>query len=192
MPAIEIVPYNAKWPDMYRQVQQRLQSALKDLALSIDHIGSTAVPNLGSKNRIDVQVTVADISPETQSRLDSLLPLQGFPRCRRSSDHRPPGDTSPDSKWEKLYLSGEIAALPFRSNVHIRARGFPNQVYPILFRDYLRAHSESAMAYYQLKRTLASYFPDNVDAYVNSKDPACDLIMVSAREWAERTGWVAP
>lgn len=192
MPAIEIVPYNPKWPDMYRQVQERLRSCLKDLALSIDHIGSTSVPNLGSKHRIDVQVTVADISPETQAKLDALLPLQGFPKCRRSSDHRPPGDTSPDSKWEKLYLSGEISALPFRSNVHIRARGYPNQVYPILFRDYLRAHSEAAMAYYQLKRTLASYFPDNIDAYVNSKDPACDLIMVSAKEWAERTGWSAP
>lgn len=189
MPAIEILPYNPKWPEMYRQVEQRLRSALKDMALSIDHIGSTSVPNLGSKHRIDVQVTVADISPETQSRLDALLPLQGFPKCRRSSDHRPPGDNAPDSKWEKLYLSGEITALPFRSNVHIRAKGNPNQVYPLLFRDYLRAHPEAAMAYYQLKRALASYFPDNVDAYVNTKDPACDIIMVAAKEWAERTGW---
>jgi GrpB-like predicted nucleotidyltransferase (UPF0157 family) len=42
---------------------------LGPLALRIDHIGSTAVPGLGAKDVIDVQITVASLSPEVRHSL---------------------------------------------------------------------------------------------------------------------------
>ena len=73
-------------------------------------------------------------------------------------------------------------------NLHIRVAGRPNQRYPLLFRDYLRAHPESAAAYAALKRALAALGIDR-GVYADVKDPACDLIFVAAEDWAAQTGW---
>lgn len=39
----------------------------------------------------------------------------------------------------------------------------------IVFRDYLRAHPETAAAYVRLRRDLAAQFPDEIDRYAQSK-----------------------
>jgi hypothetical protein len=39
-----------------------------------------------------------------------------------------------------------------------------------------------------LKRRLAAELRD-VRRYADVKDPACDLIMVAAEDWARATGW---
>src|SRR4029079_1192646 len=75
------------------------------------------------------------------------------------------------------------------TNVHVRVAGRPNQRYALLFRDYLRVHPAAAAGYADLKRQLAAYHPDDIQAYVNIKDPVCDVIMSAAEEWAARTGW---
>ena len=73
-------------------------------------------------------------------------------------------------------------------NLHLRVAGRPNQRYPLLFRDYLRGHSESAAAYAALKRALAALGIDR-EVYADVKDPACDLIFIAAEDWASQTGW---
>ena len=49
-----------RWPDEFVQIQRELRVALGEDAQRIDHIGSTSVPGLPSKDVIDVQVTVED------------------------------------------------------------------------------------------------------------------------------------
>ena len=71
-------------------------------------------------------------------------------------------------------------------NLHLRVAGRPNQRYPLLFRDYLRAHSESAAAYAALKRALAALGIDR-GVHADAKDPACDLIFIAALAWAAQT-----
>ena len=191
MSKIEIVPYNLNWPQWFLEAKLLLDKSMGDLALSIDHIGSTSVPGLGSKNRIDIQVTVAEISDSLKMKLDEKLTLAGFSQTRYESDHRPAGDQSQESHWKKFYLSGTHKELAFRANIHFRAIGSANQVYPLLFRDYLREHAHARDTYYQLKKILADYLGDDSEAYTNAKDPGCDLIMISAREWAKSIGWKA-
>ena len=99
-------------------------------------------------------------------------------------DHVPPGaDPDPDH-WRKRYFDTEDG----RVHVHIRRSGRSNQRYPLLFRDYLRAHPHAAEAYGQLKRRLAAIC-DDTGTYADAKDPVCDIIMQSAEEWAARTNW---
>jgi GrpB-like predicted nucleotidyltransferase (UPF0157 family) len=64
-----------------------------------------------------------------------------------------------------------------------------NQMYPLLFRDYLRTHRATAEAYAELKRRLAENLVDN-DTYSDVKDPAVDLIYLAAEEWAAAVGWM--
>jgi GrpB-like predicted nucleotidyltransferase (UPF0157 family) len=55
--------YCEEWPTLFAGVGQRLRRELGDVALRIDHIGSTAVPGLDAKPTIDVQVSVASFEP---------------------------------------------------------------------------------------------------------------------------------
>jgi|GEM_PF-1630845 len=111
-----------------------------------------------------------------------------FSESIRLTDHKPPWDDR-EGVWDKLYVKGGNSGFDFPMNIHIRKQGNLNQEYPLLFRDYLREHTDSAQAYYRLKCELARYHPDDIDAYCDIKDPACDLIMVAARDWAKRVGW---
>ena len=76
-----------------------------------------------------------------------------------------------------------------RTNIHVRMQGNPNQRYPLLFRDYLRAHPNSARTVELIKRQLAKHHADDVEAYYDIKDPVYDLIWDAAQEWARHTGW---
>jgi GrpB-like predicted nucleotidyltransferase (UPF0157 family) len=85
--------------------------------------------------------------------------------------------------WEKrLWQSPSGAGR--RVNVHVRVAGWPNQRYALLFRDYLRAHPGAAAAYARLKRELAHRLGDDLASYTQLKDPACDLVIVAAQDWA--------
>ena len=183
---IAIVPYRPHWPAEFQQVAATVRAALGTAALRIDHIGSTAVPGLAAKDIIDVQVTVPALEPETA--YTPALQAAGFVlRSGVTRDHRPPGAADPDSAWAKRLFGAPPEQRP--TNVHVRAFGHPNQRYALLFRDYLRAHPRAAAAYAEVKRRLASAFPDQLRLYAEVKDPVCDVILAAAEEWAAATGW---
>ena len=188
---IEILPYNPAWPQWFEVVKLQLSGCLGNLALSIDHIGSTSVPGLGAKDRIDVQVTVGEITLEMKASVDCAFRGAGLGETEFSKDHRPPLDSHSEDDWQKLYLSfmKETPGCSFYSNIHIRTKGNANQIYPLLFRDYLRSHPSAAAAYQQMKEKLAEYHPHNIQAYCEIKDPACDIIMTAAQDWAMRVSW---
>ena len=133
---------------------------------------------------IDVQITAASLEPG--GALAAALAAAGFPpRADILSDHLPPGERAPED-WAKWLLEPPSSLRP--ANVHVRVAGRPNQRYALLFRDYLLENPVTAAAYAELKRRLAAIAPTRA-AYADTKDPACDLIMGAAEEWADVTGW---
>jgi len=156
-----------------------------DVAVRIDHAASTAVPGLAAKDVIDVQITVAELDrPEIRPAFERAR----APLTDDTSDHLPPGESLDP---------GELRKWPFvfeppspRANVHVRQADRFNQRYHFLCRDYLSAHPATADAYADVKRQLARRFPTDIDAYYEVKDPAFDLFMSAAAEWATRTGWM--
>jgi GrpB-like predicted nucleotidyltransferase (UPF0157 family) len=185
---VEIVAYRPEWPGEFDQIAGELRAALGDLALRIDHIGSTSVPGLAAKDIIDVQVTVAALEP--YELLQAAFDAAGYSlRPEIVQDHRPPGARGPESDWEKRMARKPPAQRA--TNVHVRVAGRPNQRYALLFCDYLRACPAAAAAYAEVKRQLACYHSDDIQAYVTIKDPVCDVIMSAAEEWAAARGWRA-
>lgn len=180
---IVIVNPRPQWAAEFQTLAQTLAAALGDWALRVDHIGSTAVPGLAAKDILDVQVTVADLTPDLQTAFER----GGFVRQRHNADHQPPGAAGHPRDWEKqLYQPGPGARA---AHVHVRRAGSPNGRYALLFRDYLRAHPPAAAAYAQVKVALAQHGPADWDLYYDVKDPVCDLIMAGAEAWAAQTGW---
>lgn len=166
-------------------IAAKLRTALGDLALRIDHIGSTSVPNLAAKDVIDIQVTVAELSPNV-SRAIVAAGFTARPNFNR--DHVPPGCADNAADWTKLLFNEPPGER--RMNVHVRRAGAANQHYALLFRDYLIAHPQTAAAYAELKRRLAEHLADPA-TYPDVKDPAVDLIFLAAEDWACTSGWHA-
>ena len=180
---IKIIPYQSRWPHEFQMIAARLREGMGELALRIDHIGSTSVPGLDAKDNIDVQITVAALDERVITALRALGYSQPEGRWR---DHRPPTASGPEADWEKLYFHEPDGSR--RSNTHVRQHGRANQRYALLFRDYLRAHPASAEAYARLKRALAQHLADFTQ-YPEVKDPAVDLIYFAAEAWASATDW---
>ncbi len=181
---IVIAPYHDEWPLEFAAIAAGLREGVGVLALRIDHIGSTAVPGLPSKDILDMQLTVASLDGAVEAALTGL----GYEmRAGITADHQPPGAGGPPEDWQKRLFRPPPGQRP--TNLHVRVDGRPNQRYPLLFRDYLRAHPAAVEAYATLKRRLALMAGGDLGAYTDAKDPACDLIMIAAEDWAAATGW---
>ena len=179
---VTIVPYKSSWPGEFLKLGKALRNSLGDLALRIDHIGSTSVPGLAAKDRIDIQVTVADLASTVEKALNQV----GYQLIEHLTDHPPSGIVVNVGDWSKWVFKPPPGQRP--TNLHVRVAGRPNQRYALLFRDYLRTHPATAEAYAELKRRLAQNLADP-DTYPDVKDPAVDLIYFAAEDWAAATGW---
>ena len=187
-PAMTIIicDYKPSWPSEFELIRESLSQTLGLAALRIDHIGSTSVPGLGAKDVIDIQITVAELTPEIRQKMVDA----GYQYWAAAAhDHVPLGEDESPHLWEKFFFYQPEGVR--RTNIHVRVAGSYNQRYALLFRDYLRAHPNSARTVELIKRQLVRYHPDDEDAYYDIKDPVYDLIWDAAQDWARETGWAS-
>jgi GrpB-like predicted nucleotidyltransferase (UPF0157 family) len=151
--AVEVVDYDDTWPETFRELCDRAWAVLADVALSIEHVGSTSVPGLAAKPVIDMCVVVAspDDVPEAIDRLASI----GYAHRGNLGIEGREAFTHPsDLPRHHLYLSPRDA-LSLRNHLALR--------------DHLRADPDAAAAYGALKKRLADAFPDDIEGYVDGK-----------------------
>src|SRR6185437_1810882 len=72
---IKVVEYDLNWPAMFDQEREKLESVLGELVVTIEHMGSTAVPGLAAKPIIDLLVGVRSLN---EARLCCIDPLQSL------------------------------------------------------------------------------------------------------------------
>jgi GrpB-like predicted nucleotidyltransferase (UPF0157 family) len=182
---IEIVEHDPRWAAEFTKIAADLDDSFGGDVRRIDHIGSTSVPGLPAKDVIDIQITVAD--EHSLVRVGAALDRRGW---RREPDfvrdHQVPGLPTDPAEWQKAFFDEPEGGRPI--HVHVRIDGRANQRYALLFRDFLRAHPETAAAYAQVKKGLAALAP-NSGSYADAKDPACDLIYFAGEVWADEQGW---
>jgi GrpB-like predicted nucleotidyltransferase (UPF0157 family) len=179
----EIVSPRESWPVDFAMLKRSVLRAAPAGAY-VHHIGSTAVPGLAAKDVIDLQVTVDDLEQVD----DAAFAREGFERIAGLVDHCPPGLDLPEEELKKCFFRN--AGRP--ANVHVREGGRFNQRFPLVCRDFLRAHPTAAGAYALIKQRLARRFPADQAAYYEIKNPVFDIIVDGANEWAKATGWSEP
>jgi len=74
--AIVIVPYDPAWPAGFEAERRRLLLLAPGVFLGIEHIGSTAVPELAAKPIVDIMAAVP--SMEAADRLLAVLCQNGY------------------------------------------------------------------------------------------------------------------
>lgn len=172
---VEVVPYREEWPSLFEEKGKRLRDALGELAIRIDHVGSTSIPGLAAKPVIDIQISVA-----------SFEPMEPLIERMRVAGYLYRFDNPDRSKRYFRELPGEL-----RTHVHVRRVGsWPEQL-TLLFRDYLRAHPAACEEYAALKFRLAEEYRENRQQYVDAKSPFIWRVIQEAHVWSGAIGWEA-
>jgi len=178
--SVVVVSYRPEWPAAFEMLAAQIRAVLGDEAAAIDHVGSTSVPGLASKDCIDVQVRVPSID---EDRLVALFGRIGF-RCRPEPWNR--SEVTSGHEFRKLVFAPPVGART--ANVHVRERGGGNARFALLFRDYLRSDGDSRQAWGAFKQRLAMTVPNLLD-YGQIKSPATEILMAAAERWAADVGW---
>ena len=147
---IRLVHHDPEWADIYERAEADIRDALGEDALSIDHVGSTAIPGIDSKPVIDILVLVERYDPEAVYR----IPLESLGYVFK---HR-------DLGW--VFFEGHPSGMS--TQVHVVEESSEDSRMMIAFRDYLRTHPDEARRYEQLKHTLADRYSDGV-VYADAK-----------------------
>lgn len=185
MAAPEIVSYDPSWPSVAQRWMQRIASDLAAScvhALAVEHIGSTAVPGLGAKPYVDIQVLVSRLPDEEATT--AALTAAGFSRARGSRADSPgvdfdiPRPGSDPRNHEKLLYFQETESEPSVRGVilHVRRADSSFADFVLSFRDWLRADPEAAGEYERLKRALAEQHAGaaDYDDYTRAKSEFMD------------------
>jgi GrpB-like predicted nucleotidyltransferase (UPF0157 family) len=169
---IELSEYDPARPARFEEMRDRLAAALGEVALRIDHVGSTSVPGLVAKPIVDIQVSVSDVDDEAVyvAPIEALgLEMRWIETGHRYFRAPPP--------------------LPRRCQVHVCTVGSDWERRHLLFRDYLRSHPDAARDYGNLKRRLAAEHKWDRIAYTDAKGPFIDATTAKAEVWAAETHW---
>src|SRR4051812_19227024 len=75
---VTIVPYDSRWPELFRQESAHLLSCLPTrLIRRIEHFGSTAVPGLAAQPIVDILIEVTSLR-SARAEIAPILQAQGY------------------------------------------------------------------------------------------------------------------
>lgn len=161
---IKIVNYDSQWSIVFTELKKIIKATLGDLALSIEHIGSTSVTGLAAKPIIDIDVVIKsnDLLPEVIQSLAKLgyihqgdLGIVGREAFGRENEYVPRDGKGRTWQNHHLYVCPQDSTALARH---------------LAFRNYLRQNADAVLAYGKLKQQLAKKFPHDIDSYIEGKN----------------------
>lgn len=162
---VTVVPYDSIWPLRFHQERAALEAAFRGSEVTIEHIGSTAVPGLGAKPVIDLMAGFTRLT-DAEDRI-TALEIQGY-------EYVPDYEAElPDRRYFR-----KPRLRPRAFHLHCVVKGSDSWVRHLAFRDHLRAHPGAAAAYYELKRGLAERC--DKEGYAAAKSPFIEEVLASA------------
>jgi GrpB-like predicted nucleotidyltransferase (UPF0157 family) len=156
MKQIVVVDYDPAWPEHFEHVRSRVWPAVADVALAVEHVGSTSVPGLAAKPILDITVVVPgqrDV-PAVIERLATL----GYKHCGDLGIEGREAFESPDALPKHHLYACPSDSLALANHLAVR--------------KYLRTHPDAAREYGELKKQLAQRFSDDIDGYTEGKTDA--------------------
>lgn len=161
---IEIVDYDPEWPQLYEREAARVRGTLGDRVRLLEHVGSTSVPGLAAKPRIDLLLAVADSSDESTYVPD--LEAAGYRLKIREPDW-----------YEHRVFNGPETDV----NLHVFTQRCPEIERMLLFRDWLRASEPDRRLYERTKRELAHREWAYTQNYADAKSGVVEKIIARAQ-----------
>lgn len=136
---LEIVPYDPLWPKLFEKEAPQIKTILGDACLSVQHIGSTSIPGLAAKPKIDMMVIVKAFQRVNLHALEQLgYENKGLIATPLSYFYNKPS-----------------------YHVHVFEEGDGQIDRQACFLTFLKANPDAMRAYVQLKLELAEKYKDS-------------------------------
>ena len=154
---------DSRWPGQYAREAERIRATLGDRVRRLEHVGSTSVPDLPAKPRIDIVMAVPESAEEPGYLTD--LEAAGYVLRIREPDW-----------FEHRVLKGPDTDI----NLHVFSEGTPEIDRMVAFRDHLRRNEADRRLYAETKRVLAARSWKYVQNYADAKSAVVSEIMQRA------------
>jgi GrpB-like predicted nucleotidyltransferase (UPF0157 family) len=149
---ITVSAYDPQWPARFAHQEKQIRGALGKRVLALEHIGSTAVPGLAAKDRVDIDLIVAD--PTAEEDYVPALRTAGYTLRTREAhwyEHR------------ALWTDDHGATL------HVFGPDCDEHLRHLVLRDWLREHPADRDRYAAEKYRVAADNPLSMAAYIHGK-----------------------
>ena len=155
-----VLPYDAAWESAFEAIRAEIQTALGDLMLGIEHVGSTSVKGMSAKPCIDIDVVIRDYSvfDEIVRKLGAIGYIHEGDLGIKDRDAFKYAD-KPHLMLHHLYVCPQ-------DSEELRRH--------ITFRDFLRRTPEAVRKYSLVKEKAAALFPDEIEQYIAFKAPCIE------------------
>lgn len=159
---VVVLPYDKQWKQCFLQIKNELQNALGNLAMRIEHVGSTSVQGLSAKPIIDIDVVIKDYS--VFEDVVSALATIGY---------RYEGNLGIEGREAFKY---DDKAHLLKHHLYVCPQDSAELKRHIAFRDYLRSNPDAVREYSRIKEEGAKLFPYDIDKYIEYKTPFIESV----------------
>lgn len=160
-----IAPYNDQWPKMFAAEKANILSVLDSTSVTVEHIGSTAIPGLAAKPIIDIMIGTKDLTA-ANSYINPLetIGYEYVPELEANFPYRRYLHKGPNLPNKHFHLH----------MVEINSDFWQRQLF---FRDYLRSNPKALIEYRRLKIKLAKKYQTDVYNYCEAKSEFIQKIL---------------
>lgn len=159
---IVVLPYDEQWKHDFLQIKAELTSILGQLAIEIEHVGSTSVQGLSAKPIIDIDVVIKDYSG-----LENVISALG------KIGYQHEGNLGIVGREAFKYDGKEHLR---KHHLYVCSEDSPELKRHIAFRDYLKTHPDAVREYSRIKEEGAALYPDDIERYIEHKSPFIEKI----------------
>jgi GrpB-like predicted nucleotidyltransferase (UPF0157 family) len=162
---VVVLPYDEAWKSAFGDIKAEIESALGELIIGIEHVGSTSVEGMSAKPCIDLDVIIEDYS--VFDAVVAKLATIGY-------IHE--GDLGIKDR-EAFKYSDKPHLMPH--HLYVCPQGSEELRRHITFRDFLRSNPEAVKKYSAVKKLAAELFPNDIDGYIKYKSPCIEELYKS-------------
>lgn len=152
--------YNAAWKSDFEAIKREIESAVGNLIIGVEHVGSTSVEGMSAKPCIDIDVVIEDYSV-----FDDVV------RALEYIGYIHEGDLGIKDREAFKYADKHHLR---QHHLYVCPQNSEELRRHITFRDFLASHPEAVFEYSLIKEKAAELFPDDIDKYIAYKSPCIE------------------
>lgn len=152
---VVVLPYDEQWKHDFLQIKAELANVLGQLAIEIEHVGSTSVQGLSAKPIIDIDIVIKDYSG-----------LENIISALEKIGYQHEGNLGITGREAFKYDGKEHLR---KHHLYVCPEDSPELKRHIAFRDYLQTHPDAVREYSRIKEEGAELYPNDIDRYIEHK-----------------------
>ncbi len=163
---VALVPHSPEWTTAFLEERAKLNEALSEATCEIEHIGSTAVPELCAKPILDIAIGIT-----TGTSIETVISAMQTIGYHYRGDAKEAGG----------HIFVRESDVHLRTHhVHVVELNGPQWQAYLLLRAFLRTNRQARQIYFAEKQALAERYSGDRKAYTAAKDKVVRRLLAEA------------